>query len=58
MKKVKTGIGKIFYILLIVVFLWISVCNMVQAFKCPKMTYTELFLHLPKSVVLDWNSCE
>lgn len=43
--------------LLILLVIWLHICNLVQAYKCPGMTGTELLFHLPKSFVLDWEEC-
>lgn len=40
-----------------IVILWIAISNGIQAFKCPEMTETQLFLHLYKSFILDFQSC-
>lgn len=53
----KNNISKILYFILLTVFLWLSISNIIQAFNCPEMTNTELFLHLPKSFICDWTSC-
>ena len=45
-------------IALIIITLWISTTTTIQAFKCPKMSQTELFLHIPKSCILDFESCK
>lgn len=55
--KIKNSISNVLYIALLIVAFWSAVSNIVQALKCPKMTYTELFLHIPKSFVGDWNDC-
>lgn len=49
---------KILYFALIALFCWMSITNIIQAFKCPKMTQTELLLHINKSFVCDWNKCK
>ena len=54
--KVKQVLGYTLYVLLILVITWVSITNLIQAFKCPKMTQTELFLHIPKSAVCDWKT--
>lgn len=51
MKKFFNYLGKVLYYLLIIFMLWI-------VFKCPKMTETEIFLHIPKSVICDWEKCD
>lgn len=38
--------------------MWMSITNIIQAIKCPKMTQTELFLHIPKSFVCEWKVCK
>jgi hypothetical protein len=37
--------------------IWLLVSNVIQAYKCPEMTQTELFLHIPESFVCNWNHC-
>ena len=46
------------YYVVIIVLGWLWTTNIIQAIKCPQMTQTELFLHVPKSFMLEWNSCE
>ena len=55
--KIKEYASNALYTVLVAVLLWVAVSNIIQAFKCPKMTNTELFLHIPKSVVCDWQHC-
>ena len=43
---------------LVTVILWVLVSSVIQAFKCTDMTQTQLFLHIPKSFVCDWNYCK
>lgn len=43
---------------LIILISWVSASNIIQAFKCPKMTRTELFIHLPQSVIWDFETCD
>jgi hypothetical protein len=57
MKEVKDYTIKILYGILVSLFLWMSVTSTIQAFKCSGMTQTQLFLHIPKSFVCDWNNC-
>lgn len=45
------------YFVLIAVFWWVVISNTIQAFKCPEMSMTELFIHIPKSLVCDWEHC-
>lgn len=52
-KKTKTYL----YYLLIASFLWLWGTNIAQTLKCPEMTQTQLFLHLPQSFVLDFKDC-
>jgi len=58
MKKFFNYLGKVLYYLLIIFMLWIVFSSMIQRFKCPKMTETEIFLHIPKSVTCDWEKCD
>ena len=50
----KETLGKIAYIILIIVFLWVVVSNTIQAFSCSEMTNTQLLLHIPQSFIGDW----
>jgi hypothetical protein len=52
--KTKESIIGVLYMMLAVFMIWIAVSNTIQAFKCPEMTTTELFLHLPKTIIGDW----
>ena len=52
--KNKESIKEVLYMMLTVLLLWVVVTNTIQAFKCPKMTPTELLLHLPKTIIGDW----
>lgn len=58
MKKFFNYLGKVLYYLLIIFMLWIVFSSMIQRFKCPNMTETEIFLHIPKSVICDWEKCD
>ena len=52
-KYIKQNKSYVLYFVLV----WVSISNVIQAFKCPKMSQTELFLHIPKSFVCDWDNC-
>jgi hypothetical protein len=41
-----------------VIMLWFMLTNAIQAISCPNMTQTELFLHIPKTMLLNWYECE
>jgi hypothetical protein len=41
--------------ILLIVAIWIVTTTTIQRIKTPKMTETELFLHIPKSVILQWD---
>lgn len=45
------------YVLLVAVLLWVSISCVIQRFKCPQMTETQLFLYIPHSFVCDWKHC-
>ena len=41
--------------ILLSLFMWVFVTNIIQTLKCPRMTQTELFLSIPNSFLLRWN---
>lgn len=47
----------IFCHMLIRMLLWILITYFIQAFKCPEMTETELFINIPKNFVCNWQNC-
>lgn len=55
--KIKNYARITLYTVLVGVLMWVSVSTMIQALKCPDMTQTQLFLHIPKSFVCDWKHC-
>lgn len=55
--KIKDYASNALYTVLVAVLLWVAVSGFIQRFKCPSMTETELFLHIPKSVVCNWKHC-
>jgi hypothetical protein len=54
MKKKLSGILTFIFI---VICIWTSITCMIQRFKCPVMTDTELFLYIPQSFVCNWKIC-
>ena len=48
----------IFFGVITILSAWLSLTTTIQAFKCPSMTQTELFLKIPKSFIFDWVECE
>ena len=42
----------------IVMFFWLFISNLIQAFNCPKMSQTELFMQLPNSFIGNWKYCK
>ena len=38
--------------------LWCAITCGIQAFKCPSLTETQLFLKIPNSFILDFVECE
>jgi len=50
-------INNTIYIAIVTAVLWLAISNAIQAFKCPRMSQTELLIHIPKSFVCDWNQC-
>jgi len=55
--KIKNYIVNIVQIVIVAVLLWVTISTMIQGFKCPQITGTQLFLHIPKSFVCDWQYC-
>ena len=49
---------KVITFLITVISLWIFATNIIQAFKCPEMSQTELLIHAPKSAMLKFNKCK
>lgn len=45
---------KITYALVAIVVLWVVATNIVMTFKHPEMTQTQLFLHLPQTIILNF----
>lgn len=56
-KYIEGNIRNAIYFALGTVFFWAGISNVIQAFKCPEMSQTELFIHIPKSFVFDWKNC-
>ena len=46
---------KILVSLMFIVMLWIVVTNVIMTFRNPQMTQTQLFLHIPKTVILNFD---
>lgn len=56
--KNKTLFSNLIYILIASALLWVAISGIIQRFKCPEMTETQILLHTPKSVMCDWKSCD
>lgn len=54
MKTIKTPLYNLFIALFIGSLLWLSISILITAFKCPKMTNTELIINAPNSFMLDF----
>ena len=54
---IKNNISNALYFVLVAVFLWVAISSTIQRFKCTEMSETELFIHIPKSFVCDWQHC-
>lgn len=50
-KIIKSALGWLYLVLV----LWLSATMLINAFKNPKKTNTELFLDIPKSFILNFN---
>lgn len=46
---------KILTAILMVVSLWIVITNTIMTFRNPQMTQTQLFLHIPKTIILNFD---
>lgn len=57
MKYIKDKISNTLYLVLVSMVVWAAISNIIQAFKCPEMTQTELFIHIPQSFLWDWQNC-
>jgi hypothetical protein len=53
----KKHLESILPVFLMIAILWMSISVFIQAFKCPEMTQTQLFLHIPQSFVLNFKNC-
>ena len=58
LKWFKSNPTAILMILIVLFILWIWLTNIIQAFCCPSMTQTQLFLHIFKSMMLKFNYCK
>lgn len=56
-KHINDNTRKILRLIFIVLLIWVAITNIIQTFKCPEMTQTELFLHIFKSFICDWKFC-
>lgn len=48
----------VFYLIMLGSVLWVGISSVIQRFKCPAMTETQLFLHIPKSFICEWEYCK
>jgi len=55
MKEIKQNLG---FGIIIIITLWMAITTYIQAFSCPKMTHTEIFINIPKSFVLNFDKCK
>lgn len=55
--KILNYASEVIYIVIVAALLWVAVSSTIQAFKCTSMTQTQLFLHVPKSFICDWENC-
>jgi len=50
--------GGVFYIIFVIILLWVACTSVIYSFINPSKTQTEVFLHLPKSFILDFSNKE
>jgi len=43
---------------IIIIGIWIISTNVVQRVKCNGISQNELFIHLPKTIILNFKNCE
>lgn len=55
--KIRDYTNNALYIMLAIMVLWVVISSEIQAFKCPGMTQTQLFLHIPRSFICNWKHC-
>ena len=53
----KKRIESLIQIVVVISALWCFGTTVTQAYKCNEMSQTELFLHIPRSFILDFNNC-
>jgi hypothetical protein len=58
MEKIKNNLWCIVLSMYILFALWFGITRTIQAYKCPKMTNTELFLNTDNSFLLNFKECE
>jgi hypothetical protein len=46
------------YLIVFILFLWVSITGLIQSFKCVSMTQIEVLINIPKSSVLIWKECK
>lgn len=56
-RKIPSKVERIIAWLLFIILFWIVATCFIQAFKCPQMTQMEFLLHIPESIVLNWENC-
>ena len=56
MKKKYSKIINIVWFILVLLLLWTTITTVIVRFKNPELTETELFLRIPKSFILNFNS--
>ena len=45
---------KLIYFIVMVILCWVLTVSIIQRFKCPELTETELFLRMPNSFICDF----
>ncbi len=54
----ETRLVKVGNLILIIFFMWASTTGMIQRYKCPKMTETEIALAFKNWVFFNWEECK
>lgn len=51
-KLINIGKGILYFIIF-----WVALTTIIQRFKCPELSETELFIRIPNSYIWDWYDC-
>ena len=58
MENLKKDLKDLMLLILLIASIWVSVTSIIQRFKCPNLSETELFVRIPKNFAMSWETCE